>query len=99
MKRCCRDLPANSSRWRRDEEEHRRRVEIGLLRVTQGGLVCAFVMGMTLILGAIYLLHEGQELGGLSTLVAAITGLVGAFIFAKRTRSVVDQSHTEAEPQ
>jgi uncharacterized membrane protein len=78
-----------------DEGKHRRRIELGLLRVTQAGVLSAFILALTLIVGAIFLLHEGRQLGGLAALVLAVGSLVGAFIIGKHTPNPVDQAEVQ----
>ncbi|HYE87391.1 MAG TPA: DUF2335 domain-containing protein [Vicinamibacterales bacterium] len=49
------------------------------------GPIFAFIAAMTVFVGAFYLILNGFEIVGLTALVAELVGLVGAFIYGRRT--------------
>ena len=77
-------LLVDQSAHRRDLEQHVVRNDIWLSRF---GLACAFVLGLTTIGGAVYLLSIDQSIQGFGVLVGGLAALVGVFIKGARTRS------------
>lgn len=74
-----------------DQAAHRQDLEkrvigndIWLSRI---GLAWAFVLGLAIVGGAVYLLGVDQSIQGFSVLVGGIATLVGVFIHGARTRS------------
>jgi len=48
------------------------------------GSVFGFVIGMTAVMGGIYLATQGQELGGYSIVLGTVAGLAGVFVYGRR---------------
>ena len=44
----------------------------------------AFVVAMTVIVGGLFLIYSGKSIEGIASVVTAVAGLVGAFIYGKR---------------
>lgn len=49
-----------------------------------GAPVLAFIVAMTTILGGFYLIYSGKSPEGMATVITAVVGLVGAFVYGKR---------------
>jgi len=62
------------------EGDHRRTMQRGLLRLSWGGLISAFVITMTGIVGGIALIHEGKSTEGLTTMITAMAALVAVYL-------------------
>ncbi|MCB1310260.1 MAG: DUF2335 domain-containing protein [Leptospiraceae bacterium] len=71
--------------------EHRHKLE--LIVVSGGskrawvGLFFAFLLGLSGILGGIYLISEGKDISGLATVISSAAALIGVFIYGKRSES------------
>lgn len=73
------------------QSSHRRdlegRVIRGNVRSQTMGQVLAFILCSELFGGSIYLLANGREIGGLTTLVTAVAGFVGVFVYGRRQQA------------
>lgn len=72
-----------------DEARHRRSVESGLLRLSFVGLASGTFVVLVTVVGAILLLYEGRNIGGLAALTAALVALVAAYL-GRGTRPPAD---------
>jgi uncharacterized membrane protein len=64
------------------------------------GLVCAFVISMTAIVGGIWLSAHGMSGAGLTSIIAALGALVGVFIYGKsqQKKELNEKQRALAEP-
>lgn len=62
------------------EANHRRGIQRRQMRLAEGGLVSAFVISMTVILGGILLVHEGATKEGIGSIIAALTALLIVYL-------------------
>lgn len=73
------------------QAEHRRAMEtrnqVQGGRREQLGMALGFVVAMTAILGGIYLIANGAQVEGLTSIVTALAGLVGVFVYARRKKA------------
>jgi uncharacterized membrane protein len=70
--------------WAEREAEHRRRVELSLMRLSWGGLWCALAVSLTAMIGGIVLAWGGRSAAGLIGIVTAVAGLVVIFVAGRR---------------
>ena len=71
------------------QSEHRRALETiavkgGSTRAFMGS-VFGFIIGMSAVLGGIYLATQGQELGGYSLVLGTVATLAGVFVYGRRS--------------
>ncbi|MEX0856243.1 MAG: DUF2335 domain-containing protein [Gemmatimonadota bacterium] len=71
------------------QSEHRQRLEAravkgGDRRATLGSIF-GFVIGMTAILGGLYLATRGQELGGYALMLGTIVALTSVFVYGRKS--------------
>lgn len=52
-------------------------------QVQKWGLVCAFIVAMTAIVGGIWLSLKGMSGAGLTSIIGALAALVGVFVYGK----------------
>lgn len=62
------------------EAEHRRATERGLLRLAFMGPLIGGAIVVVTVAGAIWLLSEGHQVGGLAALIAAVATLIAAYL-------------------
>jgi uncharacterized membrane protein len=62
------------------EAEHRRQIQRRRMRLAEGGLVSAFVISMTAIVGGQFLVHEGASREGIGSILAALTALLVVYL-------------------
>jgi uncharacterized membrane protein len=48
------------------------------------GTILGFIVAMTVVLGGMYLVHEGKNAPGLAAVLTALASLVGVFLYSKR---------------
>ena len=69
------------------QSSHRQVLETDRITATNQtehrGQIFAFVIALTSILGGIYLISIEKDAGGLTAIIAALVGLVGAFVYGK----------------
>ena len=74
-----------------DQAHHRRTMEtrnqVQGGRREQVGMVLGFVVAMTAIVGGIYLIANDKSAEGLTSIVTALAGLVGVFIYARKEKA------------
>jgi uncharacterized membrane protein len=47
------------------------------------GTILGFIVAMTVIIGGVYLVHEGKSGEGLAAILTALAALVGVFVYSK----------------
>lgn len=82
------------------QSEHRQRLE--LIAVSSGawnskwGLVAGWTIGMTSVIGGVWIISIGMSAEGLATIITALGALVGVFIYGKRsTRKELERKRQE----
>jgi uncharacterized membrane protein len=60
------------------------------------GTILGFVVAMSVVLGGMYLVHEGKSTAGLATILTALASLVGVFVYSKREQQKDLAKKTEA---
>ena len=67
---------------------HRRALESRVIAencVTERrGQVFAFTLTLVVILGGVWLIYHGRDVGGLTAILGALAGLVGVFVYGRR---------------
>ena len=48
------------------------------------GTILGFIVSMTVVLGGMFLVHEGKSGEGLAAILTALASLVGVFLYSKR---------------
>lgn len=77
------------------QSEHRRKLETGELqlnfeivkterRKSYLGTICGFIVVMTCIILGAFLIINGKESGGISSIISSLAALVGVFYFGKK---------------
>jgi uncharacterized membrane protein len=71
------------------ETQHKHRLEIETnvvnsnIAAQKRGTILGFIVAMTAILGGVFLVYIGKEASGLASIVTALVGLVGVFVYGK----------------
>jgi uncharacterized membrane protein len=60
------------------------------------GTVLGFVVAMTVVIGGMYLIHEGKSGEGLAAILTALASLVGVFLYSKHEQRKELAKKTEA---
>jgi flagellar motor component MotA len=60
------------------------------------GTILGFIVAMTVVIGGMYLVHEGKSAAGLSAILTALASLVGVFLYSKREQQKDLANKTEA---
>ena len=60
------------------------------------GTVLGFIVAMTVVIGGMYLVHEGKSTAGLATILTALASLVGVFLYSKHEQQKDLAKKTEA---
>lgn len=63
-----------------NESEHRRALQRRAMRLSELGLAAGFAIAMTALGGGIFLVHEGSQAEGMSSIILAIASLVLVFL-------------------
>lgn len=70
---------------------HRQKIESRVIRsnsfVQIFGAVSALLLGLTAIVGGLYLVYAGKSLEGFGTFFTALSSLVGVYIYGKKSQS------------
>ena len=70
---------------------HRRNLETKVIAKDSGrasrGQIFAFIISMTIIIGGFVMIWQGKSLEGMSSIIGAITALVGVFIYGKVSKN------------
>jgi uncharacterized membrane protein len=69
-----------------DEARHRQRTESRLVRLSEAGLVSAFLLAGFIAGGGLYAAVLGAELTGVAAVMGTVSALVSVFLFAQRAR-------------
>ena len=71
-----------------EQAAHRRALEsqviTGNLVAERRGQVAAFAMALVTIVGGVWLIYHGRDVGGLTAIIGALGGLAGAFVYGRR---------------
>jgi uncharacterized membrane protein len=67
-----------------EEARHRREAEMRLMRLSEAGLLSAFLLAPAIAGGGLVAAVLGAELTGVATVTATLSALVGVFVFARR---------------
>jgi len=84
------------------ETQHDHRIEIEKSVVDSNiaaqklGTILGFIVAMTAILGGVFLVYIGKEITGLASIVTALAGLVGVFVYGKLEQKKDLAKKTEA---
>jgi uncharacterized membrane protein len=60
------------------------------------GTVLGFIVAMTVVIGGMYLVHEGKSGEGLAAILTALASLVGVFLYSKHEQQRELAKKTEA---
>ncbi|MGO9864337.1 MAG: DUF2335 domain-containing protein [Terriglobales bacterium] len=60
------------------------------------GTILGFIVAMTAILGGIFLAYEGKETSGVVSIITALVGLAGVFVYGKMEQKKDLASKTQA---
>jgi uncharacterized membrane protein len=60
------------------------------------GTVLGFIVAMTVVIGGMFLVHEGKSGEGLAAILTALASLVGVFLYSKREQQKELAKKTEA---
>jgi len=60
------------------------------------GTVLGFIVAMTVVIGGMYLVHEGKSGEGLAAILTALASLVGVFLYSKHEQQKELAKKTEA---
>ena len=84
------------------ESQHHHRQELEKCAITSNvkaqklGTVLGFIVSMTVVLGGMWLIHEGKGTAGLATTLTALASLVGVFVWSKHEQQKDLQKKSEA---
>lgn len=71
------------------QAEHRQNLETMAVKGGTGraylGSVFGFIIGMTAVLGGLYLAVNGQELGGYAVMLGTVATLAGVFVYGRKS--------------
>lgn len=79
-------LPWPRSNHPTRQELEKSRIDAGN-RTEHRGQIFAFIIALAAILGGVYLISIGKDASGLTAIIAALAGLVGAFVYGKYTQA------------
>jgi uncharacterized membrane protein len=68
-------------------EKQEARVIDGNVRSQTRGSWFAFILSLVIVSGALYLLHQGKNIGGLGAILAGIVPLAAVFFYSKREQA------------
>ena len=84
------------------QAQHRQNLESavvgGNVANEKRGQIFAFILGMTAIVGGVFLIMEDKDAQGLASIIAAFTALAGAFI-AGRIQQSLERAQKRRETQ
>jgi uncharacterized membrane protein len=82
------------------QHDHRQHLEKHVvqsnIKAQRLGTILGFIVSMTVILGGMWLLHEGKDTAGLATVLTALGALVGVFIYSKHQQREDLKKKTDA---
>lgn len=72
----------------KSQMEHRQSLERSVIdsniRLASRGQWCAFILGLIGLAGALFLIHEGRELGGATAFVTSLVSLAAVFVYGRK---------------
>lgn len=68
------------------QSNHRRGMEKKELNIQYVGLFLAFCIAMSVIIPSIILIYQGRSISGISTLLLALSSLVGVFVYGRKLK-------------
>jgi uncharacterized membrane protein len=60
------------------------------------GTILGFIVAMTVVLGGMWLVHDGKSVAGLASILTALASLVGVFLYSKHEQQKDLAKKTEA---
>jgi uncharacterized membrane protein len=82
------------------QHDHRIKIEKNVvdsnIAAQRLGTILGFIVAMTAILGGIFLVYVGKEATGIASIVTALVGLVGVFVYGKNEQKKDLAKKTEA---
>jgi uncharacterized membrane protein len=82
------------------QAKHRQSLEKAVIdsncSVQKRGPMYGFVVCMTAIIGGVYLIHSGQQAGGLVSIISALGALAVVFVYGKARQRKELQEKSEA---
>jgi uncharacterized membrane protein len=86
----------------KSQMQHRHELETRVIgsntRLAGRGQWFAFILGLSGLVGAMLLIHEGRELGGATAFLASLVSLVGVFVYGrKQQQKELAEKREEAE--
>jgi uncharacterized membrane protein len=91
------DAPNRFMKILEEQPQHRMKMERAESIRDTLGLIAAFVLSATIIVGGIYLVAAGHDWAGASIISMNLVGLIGAFVYRSRNRE--QPSEVESEPE
>ncbi len=82
-----------------DQPQHRIKMERADSMRDTLGLVAAFLLSATIIIGGIYLVAKGHDWAGASIISMNLVGLIGAFVYRARNREQPSPPETASQNQ
>ena len=84
------------------ESQHAHRLDLEKHVITSNvsaqklGTILGFVVAMTVVIGGMFLVHEGKSGEGLAAILTALASLVGVFVYSKREQQKDLNKKTDA---
>jgi flagellar motor component MotA len=78
---------------RQDLEKH---VIVSNVSAQKLGTILGFIVAMTVVLGGMWLVHDGKSVAGLASILTALASLVGVFVYSKYEQQKDLAKKTEA---
>jgi uncharacterized membrane protein len=83
-----------------DQHTHRQGLERHVIHsnvdAQRLGTILGFIVAMTVVIGGMYLVHEGKSVEGMAAILTALASLVGVFLYSKREQQKELEKKTEA---
>jgi uncharacterized membrane protein len=83
-----------------DQHAHRQGLEKHVIHSNVAaqrlGTILGFIVAMTVVIGGMYLVHEGKGVEGMAAILTALASLVGVFVYSKREQQKELEKKTEA---
>ena len=82
------------------QHEHRLQIELKVIdsniAAQKLGTVLGFIVAMTAIVGGVFLVYVGKESTGLTSILTALVGLAGVFVYSKNEQKKDLSAKTKA---
>ena len=82
------------------QHTHRQRLEKHVIHSNVSaqklGTILGFIVAMTVVIGGMFLVHEGKSGEGLAAILTALASLVGVFLYSKHEQQKELAKKTEA---